>query len=451
MTTYSIIQKSQLEGALRLDAEYYQPGYLNLISNLKSQKSKTLGEIGRVAYGTTPSGGVFEKSGIPFVRSQNFSNLLIDTSDLAFCSEKFHNQNKKSAIKPDDILFAAVGATIGELAIVQDEIKEGNINQNIAAVRITDKNINSYFVGFFFASTSGQLQIERLITGNAQPYLNSEQIKSFLIPIFDIKRQNEIANYFHEIQEQTKTSKSLYSQAENLLLEELGLRDFEVEDDLSYIVNLSEIKFSHRADAEYFQPKYEKLVEKIKKYGADPLLSLAQNVAARFNPKSQPTKLFQYVELSNITSSVGTIDGFSEVSGDEAPSRAKRVLKTNDVILSSVEGSLEKVALAGKEQEGYLASNGFFQFRSKDILPEVLLVLAKSFILQMQFGKETAGTILTAVPKEAVKNIVVPKVDKSTQQKIADLVQKSHEARSKAKQLLEQAKNKVEQLIESKK
>jgi len=97
-----------------------------------------------------------------------------------------------------------------------------------------------------------------------------------------------------------------------------------------------------------------------------------------------------------------------------------------------------------------LASNGFFQFRSKDILPEVLLVLAKSFILQMQFEKETAGTILTAVPKEAVKNIVVPKVDKPTQQKIADLVQKSHEARSKAKQLLEEAKNKVANLIEVK-
>jgi len=245
-------------------------------------------------------------------------------------------------------------------------------------------------------------------------------------------------------------SRNLYSQAESLLLEELGMKDFAIEDDLSYIINLSEIKSSHRADAEYFQPKYDKLIEKIKKYGADNLLNLAQNVAARFNPKSQPTKLFQYVELSNITSSVGAIDGFSEVIGGEAPSRAKRILKTNDVILSSVEGSLEKVALVGKRQEGYLASNGFFQFRNKDILPEVLLVLAKSFVLQMQFEKQTAGTILTAVPKEAVKNIVVPRINKSTQQKIADLVQKSHEARSKAKQLLEQTKSKVENLIEVK-
>lgn len=29
MTNFSIIQKSQLEGALRLDVEYYQPEYEN--------------------------------------------------------------------------------------------------------------------------------------------------------------------------------------------------------------------------------------------------------------------------------------------------------------------------------------------------------------------------------------------------------------------------------------
>ena len=257
-----------------------------------------------------------------------------------------------------------------------------------------------------------------------------------------------ITDDINNVYENYLASRKFYSQAETLLLEELGLKDFEVEEDLSYIVNLSEIKSAHRADAEYFQPKYDKLVEKIKKYGSASLLDLVQNVPARFNPKSQPIKLFQYVELSNITSSVGTVDGYSEVSGNEAPSRAKRVLKANDIILSSVEGSLEKVALVGKGQEGYLASNGFFQFRSKEILPEALLVLAKSFVLQMQFEKETAGTILTAVPKEAVKNIIVPKINKSTQQKIAELVQKSHEARAKAKQLLEQAKSKVENLIE---
>lgn len=66
----------------------------------------------------------------------------------------------------------------------------------------------------------------------------------------------------------------------------------------------------------------------------------------------------------------------------------------------------------------------------------------------MQLKQQTAGTILTAVPKETIKNILLPILPKSTQQKIADLVRQSHETHKKAKQLLEEAKRKVENLIE---
>src|SRR5216683_3124260 len=88
-----------------------------------------------------------------------------------------------------------------------------------------------------------------------------------------------------------------------------------------------------------------------------------ENVPARFNPR--PDETYKYVELVNINSSIGIIDGYNEVLGKEAPSRAKRILKSKDVIVSSVEGSLEKVALAENDQGGYLASTGFFQFRSE--------------------------------------------------------------------------------------
>jgi len=49
-----------------------------------------------------------------------------------------------------------------------------------------------------------------------------------------------------------------------------------------------------------------------------------------------------------------------------------------------------------------------------------------------------------------IKKVIIPILPKTTQQKIADLVQKSHEARKRAKELLEKAKQKVESLIENK-
>lgn len=106
------------------------------------------------------------------------------------------------------------------------------------------------------------------------------------------------------------------------------------------------------------------------------------------------------------------------------------------------------MALVDEAQNGYLASTGFFQFRSKNILPEVLLVLAKSIVLQMQLKKQTAGTILTAVPKDSFKNLLLPILSQSVQQKIVSLVRQSHDARKRAKELLEKAKQKVEEMIE---
>jgi len=447
---YSIIQKSRLEGGLRLDAEFYHPEKLEAMKRLSKLGVSTISENfrniketfnpARHRLATTPA-RVFDLSDV--------SSFLLEEGTKVEKADEVGSTKK--IIRQNDVLISRLRPYLKEVSFVGfNDIQKLASTEFVVLRKRKDSKIPPQALFAFLITDEVQKILFWSQGGTEHPRFSETLLTGLELPKLPPKTVESIVDNVNNAYKNYLTSQNLYTQAENLFLEGLGMKDFEIDDDLSYIVNLSEVKSAHRADAEYFQPKYEKLVEKIKKYGADPLLSLAQNVAARFNPKSQPTKFFQYVELSNITSSVGAIDGFSEVSGDEAPSRAKRVLKTNDVILSSVEGSLEKVALAGKEQEGYLASNGFFQFRSKDILPEVLLVLAKSFILQMQFEKETAGTILTAVPKEAVKNIVVPKVDKPTQQKIADLVQKSHEARSKAKQLLEEAKNKVANLIEVK-
>lgn len=207
----------------------------------------------------------------------------------------------------------------------------------------------------------------------------------------------------------------------------------------------------HRVDAEYFQPVYEQLTRRVLDYqnGCTPLLGCIETVRADFDPIRYPDSSFRYVELADIDASIGVIHSAGEVKGDEAPSRARRVLKRGDILVSSVEGSLDKVALVDEEHEDSLASTGFFQFRAGTIRPEVLLVLSKSIILQAQLKRECAGTILTAVPNESLKRILVPALSPEIQQEITSFIEQSHEARRKAKMLLEEAKSKVERMIET--
>lgn len=449
---YSIIPKSQLEGALRLDAEYYQPEYLEVAAIVASREHKTIKELSDKVFsgpfGSTLKSESYQESGIPFVRISNIADAFIDKQGLVYISSEEHRRIYSTHLKPGDIVFSKIG-TIGRLSVISEDLGEVNISENNIGIRLSQLSpARQAYLFFFLLSKYGQDQILRKGSGNIQQKLNVADIEALRVPMVSEELEKGMLGFYEAVVSFRDQSKSLYSQAENLLLEELGLRDFEPDGELYNVANFSDITAAKRMDAEYFQAKYEKLIEAIKSRGAKSLLDILEIVPARFNPRSHSAKSFRYVELSNINSSIGIIDGFSEVLGKETPSRAKRVLKVGDVIVSSVEGSLGKVALVSKEQVNYLASTGFFQFRSRDILPEVMLVLAKSFVLQMQFEKQTAGTILTAVPKEAVKNIVVPRVTKPTQQKIANLVRQSHEARREAKQLLEEAKHKVEELIE---
>lgn len=458
MAVVSIVKFSELEGAKRIDAEYYQPEYLEILKILNKYQTKSIGEIGKVAYGTTPEGGIFEQEGIPFVRSQNFSNLTVNTSDLVFCSGEFHDQNKKSAIKPSDILFAAVGATIGEIAVVQDEIKKGNINQNIARVRIIDKNINPYFVGFFFASKLGQLQIERFVTGNAQPYLNSKQIKSLIIPILDRKKQNEIANYFQGIQKQIKLSNSLYSQAENLLLEELGLKDFKPKYELSYTVNLSQAFGVHRIDAEYFQPAYDEVIRKIsKKFSLIPLKKIfdfRRGIFISVDYYTEEKTKRPYIRIKELSGKIGIDQSKVIYINDDYPEDKVNKLYENDLIIAIIGDTIGKTNRVTNEFAGGFCSNNNGRLRILDkwknkIIPEYTEILFQSIVVQSQIEKKKATTGQPKINDREIKTIQIPILSLEIQQKITSLVQQSHGARREAKELLEEAKRKVEEAIEN--
>ena len=65
-----------------------------------------------------------------------------------------------------------------------------------------------------------------------------------------------------------------------------------------------------------------------------------------------------------------------------------------------------------------------------------------------QLKRIGTGGVQTNISYRDIKNILIPVLPKETQQKIAELVRKSYQARKKSKELLEEAKRKVEEIIE---
>jgi hypothetical protein len=362
MITYSIIKKSQLEGSSRLDAEYYQPEYF---IDFTKGKWLSIGELLEICqYGISQAMNE-ENIGYSIFKMNDINNAFLFDDDVKCVniSEQTFNQFE---LKKNDVLFNRVNAEefVGRTGIFK---LDGDYTFASYLIRLrTNKNLLPDYLNIFLNSNYGIKQIKRFRRRAVnQANVNAEELKQIKIAILPQKFQEEIEKLANSSWDHFEAAKFLYQQAEDLLLESLGLKGFETEDNLSSIIKLSEAKKANRIDAEYFQPKYEKLLSKIKNKKLKSLLEIVENVPAKFNPMTKPEKSFKYVELANINSSIGTIDGFSEVFGKEAPSRAKRLLKISDVIVSSVEGSLGKVALVDEDQKDYLASTGFFSLEAK--------------------------------------------------------------------------------------
>jgi restriction endonuclease S subunit len=123
-------------------------------------------------------------------------------------------------------------------------------------------------------------------------------------------------------------------------------------------------------------------------------------------------------------------------------------LRLINVVASTVEGSLDKVALVSEEYHGAIGSTGFFVLRPRNVPSGYLLALTKSITIREQMCCESSGTILAAVSATSLRNIIVPNIPPDKRDKIASFVQQSHAARREAKALLEKAKRAVEIAIE---
>ena len=444
MAVYSIVKLSELEGAKRIDAEYYKPEYLNLLSRLR--------KVGCIPLNHTiiPIKRKFKPK-----EGEYFDYIEIAQVDLItgeFNLSKIIGENAPDRAQwivfNDDVLVSTVRPIRNAVVLIR-EGKENLVCSSGFCI-IHPRKIQANYLFLYLKMPFIARLLDRCTTATEYPAVNWSDVLNIPIYLGSKKFREEISSIVDEAFILLKRSQSLYSQAENLLLEELLLKNFKPKYEKTYTANLSDVFSAHRVDAEYFQPVYEEVIEKLKEYpnGFDKLLKYAENIKPNFDPTKYPEQIFSYIELADIDSSIGVIHSENKINGDEAPSRARRMPKENDVIVSSVEGSLEKVALVDKEHDGSLVSTGFFQFRPLNILPEVLLILSKTVVLQSQLKKKCSGTILTAVPKGSLRDIVIPLLPPETQQKIASLVQQSHEARRKAKELLEIAKTAVEIAIE---
>lgn len=305
------------------------------------------------------------------------------------------------------------------------------------------------YLNIFLNSSFGIKQIRKFRRRAVnQANVNAEELKQIKIAVLPTTFQKEIEKLSNKAWQNFKNSKSLYSQAEDLLLEQLGLKDIEAKDDLSYIINLSDVKSAHRTDSEYFQPKYEKLISKIKNKNPKILSNFVKNYSTGFPFKSEnyQEKGIPLIRINNIKKGYLDLSNTAYLSEKDYLLFPKDTAKPGDIILS-MSGTIGMTAIIPDDIPKSSINQRILRITLKNINKNYLVLLLNSVVGLYQLEQIGTGGVQTNISYKDIKNILIPILSKLTQQKIAELVQKSHKARSKAKELLEETKQKVKEVI----
>jgi restriction endonuclease S subunit len=448
----------------RIDSDFFKKEILSAIEFISNKPHDKLRELvsdikSFGAYSLCNSINFMDKTdtSIPYIRCLNIKNGILNFNDVLYIDKRSNELLWKSEIKPQMVLVTMSG-TVGNATVALEQWKYPiNSNQDIAKIEVC--KINPFYLSTFLNTKYGYSQMIRLQAGAIQQHLYLSQIEKIIIPKVNLDFQNQIEYNIKNAHLKREQSQQLYQQAEELLLEAIGINKGAcplVRKETTN-VNIKSFRESFlttgRLDAEYYQPKYEEIIGKIKEQQYD-LLGNLVTIQKSIEPGSD---VYSDEGLPFLRVADYNKFGFGEPEKKLADSFCKdnqalieKLKPEKETILFTKDGTVGTAYLL-REDADFITSGAILHLKVKDtkrVLPEYLTLALNSQLVQMQAERDAGGSIILHWRVGEIEKVVVPIVDYNVQQQIAELVEKSFYLRRESERLLEEAKVMVEREIE---
>ncbi len=134
---------------------------------------------------------------------------------------------------------------------------------------------------------------------------------------------------------------------------------------------------------------------------------VASLVDDRLDPRRQGWMDFEYVEISDVDTRIGVV-GSKRVAAAEAPSRARKLIREGDVLVSTVRPERGSVGVTPARLDRAICSTGFAVLRCKNIHPLGLVWLLKTDLVRHQVIRNNIGIAYPAISEAACLDLVLP-------------------------------------------
>ena len=327
-----------------------------------------------------------------------------------FVSDETYRTWFRGHPKPGDIIFVTKGSP-GRVCLAPDPV-DFCIAQDMVAIRADESKVYPRYLFAVLRSQGAQQRIENMHVGTLIPHFKKGDFDKLLLPIPDPASQREIGDLYFEL-----SSRIDLLQRMNTTLEAIAQALFK-----SWFVDFDPVRAKVEGrEPEGVQPELAALFpsefedsalgEIPKGWRVGTLIDIAILNPESWTAKNPPATV-SYIDLANTKDNV--VADVAEYAFDEAPSRARRVLRDGDTIVGTVRPGNRSFAYIQKPPSNLTASTGFAVLRPSNAQNTEFLYLAATQDSSIEHLAHVAdGAAYPAVRPEVVSGIqcVIPSGD----------------------------------------
>jgi type I restriction enzyme S subunit len=168
------------------------------------------------------------------------------------------------------------------------------------------------------------------------------------------------------------------------------------------------------------------------------------------NPLQSPNAEFDYIDVSSVSNTTFEIQETQRLKGKDAPSRARKLVRTNDIIFATIRPTLQRIAVVPEHLDKQVCSTGYFVLRPKQGIDHRFVfysLFTENFIGQMESLQK--GASYPAVTDGDVRAQEIPVPPLAEQQRIVGLLDEAFEGLATAKANAEKNLQNARALFES--
>ncbi|MFN5773416.1 restriction endonuclease subunit S, partial [Flavobacterium sp.] len=332
---------------------------------------KKLGEVAEYFNGLTYSPKDVSNNGTIVLRSSNIQNDVLDFSDIVRVNVDI---KEKLFLKEGDILMCSRNGSqrlVGKTAPILNLSEPMTFGTFMMIIR---SEFSPYLLWFFKTD-----EFKKQISGGENTMINQVtryMLDEIKIPLPPLPEQKRIVSLLEEAFAAIAKAKANAEQ---------------------------NLKNARELFESYLQGVFQKKGEGMEEKKLGEVLVKTETV----DPTKNPDTEFTYLDVSSVNKETKEIENPTVLLGKDAPSRAKKLIRTGDVIFATVRPTHSRVALIPEEFDEQVCSTGYFVLRTKESVNNKLVfyfLLTKGFNEQME--KLQKGASYPAVTDNDVKGIL---------------------------------------------